>query len=205
MSYQSLIRSSLPAVIVMGMLSMASAQQDSAPPDAGIPASKPATQLPPGPGPGIQPERNSAARQSGVDVLPTPTVNPGFGIPDGLKTPARRLFHDLGYGSEVAFPLTPVSCFDAAYKCYSMGLLEDSLAFVNHGLKMCNHARLYLLKSMIEIDLKRPDDATNTLVKFRHAVSRPMETYGMQTAVERLNGPARVRADILLTAWQNTP
>lgn len=191
--------------IAIAMATFVHAQDTAPPPDASVPGNKSVDPLPLRPVPAIRPERTGVSREAVVDVLPAPTVNPGFGIPDGLKTPAPVLFCALGYGSEIAFPLTPVTCFDAAYKCYTMGLREDALAFVNHGLKMCNHARLYLLKAMLEIELGRPDDATDTLVKFRHAVARPIETYGMQTAIERLNGPSRVRADLLLSAWQNMP
>ena len=201
----NVVQSVFGCFALLAIMNLAMAQGESTPPAAGIPGNSSAQPKLARPTAPIQPERDGVSRESTVDVLPSPTLNPGFGVPTGLKTPSRRLFHDLGYGSEVAFPLTPITCFDAAFKCYTMGLHEDALAFVNHGLKLCNHARLFLLKAMLEIDLGRPDDATNTLVKFRHAAARPAETYGMQTAIERLNGPARVRADLLLKAWQYTP
>lgn len=138
-----------------------------------------------------------------VDVLPEPTVNPGFGIPDGLRTPAEKLIPSLGFGPASCFPLTPISCFDVAYKCLCYGYYEDALAFANHGLKMSNHARLYLLKAMCELELSRCEDATSTLVRYRHAVARPEESFGLFAARERLNGPARVRLEILLKAWRD--
>ena len=72
-----------------------------------------------------------------VDVLPAPTVNPGFGVPEGLRTPADQLIPCLGFGPASCFPLTPDSCYDVAYKCLCARQDEDALAFANHGLKMC--------------------------------------------------------------------
>jgi hypothetical protein len=140
-----------------------------------------------------------------VDVLPSPTVTPGFGIPEGLKTPANDLLLCLGFGPAACFPLTPDSCFDVGYKCVCARHYEDALAFANHGLKMCNHARLYLLKAICELELGRCDDATNTLGRYRLAAARPEENVGLYAARERLNGPARVRLEILLKAWREMP
>lgn len=135
-----------------------------------------------------------------TDALPAPTMLPGFGIPDGLSTPASELLPALGFGTASCFPLTSDSCFDVAYKCLCSRRYEDALAFANHGLKLSNQARHYLLKAMCELELSRCDDAQNTLIKYRYALALPEETVGFIRANEKLNGPARVRLEILLKA-----
>ncbi|MEK6260927.1 MAG: hypothetical protein AABP62_20190 [Planctomycetota bacterium] len=135
------------------------------------------------------------------DVLPPPTLTSGFGIPEGLKTAPEILLPSLGYGPAHCFPLTPTTCFDVGYKCYTYGLYQDALAFANHGLQQCNHARIYLLKAMCEMHLGRCDDARVTLVKYRHASLRPQESVGLAVAREKLNDPMRARLKILLAAW----
>ncbi len=135
------------------------------------------------------------------DVLPPPTLTSGFGIPERLKTAPEILLPSLGYGPAHCFPLTPTTCFDVGYKCFTYGLYQDALAFANHGLQQCNHARIYLLKAMCEMHLGRCDDARVTLVKYRHASLRPEESVGLAVARERLNDPMRARLEILLAAW----
>lgn len=135
------------------------------------------------------------------DVLSPPTRTSGFGIPEGLKTAPEILMPSLGYGTAHCFPLTPTTCFDVGYKCYTYGLYQDALAFANHGLQQCNHARIFLLKAMCEMHLGRCDDARVTLVKYRHASLRPQESVGLAVARERLNDPMRARLELLLAAW----
>lgn len=135
------------------------------------------------------------------DVLPPPTLTSDFGIPEGLKTAPEILLPSLGYGAAHCFPLTPTTCFEAAYKCYTYGLYQDALAFTKHGLQQSNHARLYLLKAMCEMHLARCEDARVTLVKYRHASLRLQESVGLTVARERLNDPMRVRLELLLAAW----
>lgn len=135
------------------------------------------------------------------DVLPPPRLTSGFGIPEGLKTAPEILLPSLGYGSPHCFPLTPSTCFEVGYKCYARGMYEDALAFANHGLALSNHARIYLLKAMCEMQLARCDEAIATLIKYRHAALRPEESVGLWQARETLNDPMRVRLERLLTAW----
>ena len=135
------------------------------------------------------------------DVLPPPTLTFGCGIPEGLKTPPEILFPSLGYGPAHSFPLTPTTCFDVGYKCFTYGLYQDALAFANHGLQQSNHARIYLLRAMCEMHLAQSEDARVTLVKYRHASLRPEESVGLAVARERLNDPMRVRLEVLLAAW----
>jgi len=135
------------------------------------------------------------------DVLPPPRLTSGFGVPEGLKTAPEILLPSLGYGTPHCFPLTPSTCYDVGYKCYTWGLYQDALAFANHGLALSNHARLYLLKAMCEMQLARCDEAIASLTKYRHAALRPEESVGLWQARETLNDPMRVRLERLLTAW----
>jgi hypothetical protein len=48
-------------------------------------------------------------------------------------------------------------------------MYADALAFVNHGLKLSNHARLYLLKAVCEMHLGRCRDAETSVFQFRAA------------------------------------
>jgi hypothetical protein len=150
--------------------------------------------------PDVQPPL-AVVTQPPADVLPPPTLTSDFGIPEGLKTPAEVLLPRLGFGPAYCFPLTPTTCFDVGYKCYVYGLYDDAFAFADHGLKLSNHARLYLLKAMCELHLKHCDDAKSTLVKYRTAALRPEESVGLFVAKEKLNDPMRVRLELLLSAW----
>ena len=132
--------------------------------------------------------------------LPDPVLLPGFGIPDGLLTKPEILFPSLGFGPSNCFVLTPMTCFDAGYKCYSLGMYEDALAFVNHGLKQSNHARLYLLKAVCEMHLGHCEDAGSAILRYRAAAMIPSETFGLGPARERINEPMRVRLEQLLMA-----
>lgn len=170
--------------------------QDSSPDLQPALADKPAPQ--PAPVPGDVPAPSESIPPN---VLPTPTLTPDFGIPDGLRTAPEILLPSLGFGPSHTFPLTPTTCFDAGYKCYVRGLYGDALAFANHGLKLCNHARLYLLKAMCEMQLARSEDAKSTIVHYRYAALRPQESFGLAVARERLNDPMRVRLEALLDAW----
>lgn len=130
--------------------------------------------------------------------LPQPVLASGFGTPEGLMTPAEVLLPGLGFGPADCFPLTPVSCFEVGYKCYCRGLFRDALAFTDHGLKLSNHARLYLLKAVCEMHLGLADQATSTIEKYRIACVIPQETIGLFAARERINDPMRVRMEYLL-------
>ena len=65
----------------------------------------------------------------------------------------------------------------------------DASAFANHGLKLCNHARLYLLKAVCEMHMGNAKDAETSIYKFRAASAIPIEAYGLGPALERINDP----------------
>lgn len=144
-----------------------------------------------------QPQRNPT-EQVPMTSLPTPTVTPSFGFPENLETPPEKLLPMLGYGPSSCFPLTPLTCFDVGYKCYANGLYLDALAFADHGVKMSNHARLYLLKAVCEMHLGRCEAAMDSLRKYRSAMMIPTEMYGLASAQTRINDPMRVRLEFLL-------
>lgn len=132
--------------------------------------------------------------------LPAPVLLPGFGIPDGLVTKPEILFPSLGLGPASCYVLTPVTCFEAGYKCYSLGMYGDALAFIDHGLKLSNHARLYLLKAVCEMHLGHCEDAGTAILRYRAASLIPSEAFGLGPARERINDPMRVRLEYLLMA-----
>jgi hypothetical protein len=144
---------------------------------------------------------SAAFTDSPTDVtLPTPDLPPGFGTPEGLVTRPSVLIPNLGYGTPDCFVLTPVTCFDAGYKCYIMGLYEDALAFTHHGLRQSNNARLYLLQAVCEMHLGKCEAAGQSILRYRSASTIPAETIGLGPARERINDPMRVRLEFLLAA-----
>jgi hypothetical protein len=126
---------------------------------------------------------------SPVTVRPIQNV---FVIPSGLSMPPEELFHLLGYGPVPCVPLTPLTSFDIAYKCYVRGLYSDAIVFAQHGLTMCNDARLYLLEGVCELWLGRCADAERTATHFRTALT-DRQLFGMEVAQERINDPMRSR------------
>jgi len=133
-------------------------------------------------------------------ALPAPDLPPGFGVPEGLVTRPAVLLPDLGYGTPDCFVLTPVTCFDVAYKCYIRGLYEDAVAFTRHGLRQSNNARLYLLQAVCEMHLGRCQAASQSILRYRSASTMPTETIGLGPAREHVNDPMRVRLEMLLDA-----
>lgn len=163
---------------------------------------------PPAPIPQYIPDASAAARSRAVpdglpaetlkDSLPKPAGVPRFGLPKGLETTGRVLIPKLGFGPAHCFPLTPTTCFDAGYKCYSLGWNADALAFADEGLTMSNNARLYLLKAVCEMHLGHCDDAANAMASYRLAEVIPSEAVGLYAAQERINEPMRLRLEALV-------
>ncbi len=108
--------------------------------------------------------------------------------------PATDLFETLGIEPVNVVPLTPMTSFDIAYKCYLQGMYSDAIVFARHGLTMCNDARLYLLKGVCELYLGQGAEAERTAAEFRNALNQ-QQVFGMEAAVERINDPLRVRFD----------
>lgn len=166
----------------------------------------------PPPAPQYIPDASAAARSRAVPdglrpetlagSLPKPSASPRLGLPSGLETPGSVLIPKLGYGPAHCFPLTPTTCFDAAYKCYTLGWYADALAFADEGLTMSNNARLYLLKAVCEMHLGHCDDAVNAMANYRLAEIIPAEGVGLYAAQERINNPMRLRLEALVNPKQ---
>jgi hypothetical protein len=135
-------------------------------------------------------------------VTPARPLQSVFLIPAGLSMPARELFDVLGVEPVTVVPLTPITCFDIAYKCYLEGMYSDAVVFARHGLTMCNDARLHLIKGVCELHLARGPEAEHTAAEFRTAFSQG-QTFGLEAAMERVNDPLRVRFDQIVE-YQNT-
>jgi hypothetical protein len=115
-----------------------------------------------------------------------------FVVPPGLSQPVEYLFSDLGYESGKTVPLTPHTTFDIAYKCYANGLYSDAIIFASHGLRMCNDARLHLIKGVCELHGGLGSAAELTAVDFRNAIAA-QQTFGLDVAHERINDSMSVR------------
>jgi len=146
----------------------------------------------------LQPRRGPRMRAPG----PPPTVSTpaeprrpmlsAFIVPPGLSQPIEYLFSDLGYESGKTVPLTPHTTFDIAYKCYANGLYSDAIIFASHGLRMCNDARLHLLKGVCEMHRGLVSAAEVTAVDYRNAIAA-QQTFGLDVAHERINDSMAVR------------
>jgi hypothetical protein len=120
-----------------------------------------------------------------------------FVVPVGLSEPIDNLLEDLGYQAGKTFPLTPQTTFDLAYKCYADGRYSDALVFASHGLRMCNDARLHLIKGVCELHRGLTTAAELTAVDFRNALAA-QQVFGINAARERINDARAVRfADIV--------
>jgi hypothetical protein len=118
-------------------------------------------------------------------------------VPPGLSEPIEHLLTDCGYQSGKTVPLTPLTTFDLAYKCYADGRYADAIIFASHGLRMCNDARLHLIKGVCELHRGLGPTAERTAADFRKAVAE-QQTFGLDAASERVNDPWAVRfADIV--------
>ncbi len=115
-----------------------------------------------------------------------------FVAPPGLSEPIENLLSDLGYQDAKTLPLTPTTTFEIAYLCYADGRYSDAAAFAAHGLRMCNDARLHLIKGVCQLHLGKARDAEATAADFRSALSA-QQTYGIEVASERINDPWAVR------------
>jgi hypothetical protein len=120
-----------------------------------------------------------------------------FVVPPGLSEPIQHLLSDLGCQSGKTVTLTPHTTFDLAYKCYADGRYADAIVFASHGLRMCNDARLHLIKGVCELHLGSGPNAESTASDFRHAMASN-QTFGIDAARERINDPWAVRfADLI--------
>jgi hypothetical protein len=115
-----------------------------------------------------------------------------FIVPPGLSQPIEYLFSDLGYESGKTVPLTPHTTFDIAYKCYANGLYSDAIIFASHGLRMCNDARLHLIKGVCELHQGLGNVAELTATDYRNAIAA-QQTFGLDVAHERINDSMAVR------------
>jgi hypothetical protein len=120
-----------------------------------------------------------------------------FEVPSGLSEPIQHLLTDLGCQSGKTFPLTPHTTFDLAYKCYADGRYADAIVFASHGLRMCNDARLHLIKGVCELHRGLGTTAELTATDFRNAMAAN-QIFGIDAARERINDAWAVRfADIV--------
>jgi hypothetical protein len=143
------------------------------------PAARPTTLAPTAP---------AASRQAALSA---------FVVPAGLSEPINYLLSDLGYESGRTFPLTPRTTFDVAYKCYADGRYSDAMVFASHGLRMCNDARLHLIKGVCELHRGLGAAAEMTAVDFRNAIAG-QQVFGMEAARERISDTMSVRfADLV--------
>ena len=120
-----------------------------------------------------------------------------FVVPPGLSEPIEYLLSDLGYEDGKTVPLTPHTTFDIAYLCYADGRYADAIVFASHGLRMCNDARLHLLKGVCELHRGLGTAAELTATDFRNAIAA-QQVFGLDVAHERINDPWAVRfADVV--------
>jgi hypothetical protein len=120
-----------------------------------------------------------------------------FSVPPGLSERIDYLLTDLGYQAGKVFPLTPHTTYDLAFECYAHGLYGDAIVFASHGLRLCNDARLHLIKGICELHLGKGPAAELTAVDFRNAVAT-QQLFGMDVAHERINDAMAARfADIV--------
>ncbi len=154
---------------------------------------------PNGPGPNV-PGPNAATDPGPAPNTPIPPRRPTlstFVIPTGLSEPIEYLLLDLGYQSGKTFPLTPHTTFDLAYKCYADGRYDDAIVFASHGLRMCNDARLHLIKGVCELHQGHGTAAEMIAVDFRNAIAG-QQVFGLDAARERINDARAARfADIV--------
>jgi hypothetical protein len=110
----------------------------------------------------------------------------------GLSEPIDDLMDDIGYQAGKTVPLTPQTCFDLAYACYADGRFADAMIFASHGLRMCNDARLYLIKGVCELHRGLNSAAEQTAGEFRSAMAN-QQFFGIEAARERINDARAVR------------
>jgi hypothetical protein len=71
------------------------------------------------------------------------------------------------------------------------------MVFASHGLRMCNDARLHLIKGVCELHRGMGTAAELSAVEFRNAIAA-QQVFGIDTARERINDAWAVRfADIV--------
>src|SRR5580704_9674991 len=162
----------------------------------GAPAEMTPGPVPPGP---VPPGPNVAAPPAQTPSAATPrqpTLS-AFVVPSGLSEPIEHLLSDLGFEGGKTFPLTPRTTFDLAYLCYADGRYADAMVFASHGLRMCNDARLHLIKGVCELHRGLGTAAELTATEFRNAVTG-QQVFGLDGAHERINDAWAVRfADIV--------
>jgi hypothetical protein len=115
----------------------------------------------------------------------------------GLSEPIQHLLDDLGYEDGKTVPLTPHTTFDLAFACYVSGRYADAIVFATHGLRLCNDARLHLIKGVCQLHLGQAPAAEMTAVDYRNAIGA-QQMFGLDVARERINDPWAVRfADVV--------
>jgi len=120
-----------------------------------------------------------------------------FVIPPGLSERIDYLLSDLGFQAGKTLPLTPQTTFDLAYLCYADGRYADAMVFASHGLRMCNDARLHLIKGVCELHRGMGTAAEMSAVEFRNAIAA-QQVFGIDAARERINDAWAVRfADLV--------
>jgi hypothetical protein len=155
------------------------------------PRTRPGQPVPNSPGPGVPATTGPAANGPQQTGPRQPTLSP-FAVPSGLSAPINDLLSDLGYQSGKTFPLTPSTSYDLAYECYANGYYADAILFASHGLRMCNDARLHLIKGVCELRRGQTSVAEQTAGEFRNSLGA-QQVYGMEAARERINDPWAVR------------
>jgi len=120
-----------------------------------------------------------------------------FVVPPGLSEPIENLLSDFGFEAGKTFPLTPHTTFELAYLCYADGRYADAMVFASHGLRICNDARLHLIKGVCELHRGLGTAAELTATEFRNAIAG-QQVFGLDVARERINDTWAVRfADIV--------
>ncbi|HEV3299184.1 MAG TPA: hypothetical protein VG055_06075 [Planctomycetaceae bacterium] len=157
----------------------------------GVPAEMTPGPVPPGPSVAAPPG------QAPVAAGPRQPMLSAFVVPSGLSEPIENLLSDLGFEDGKTFPLTPRTTFDLAYLCYADGRYADATVFASHGLRMCNDARLHLIKGVCELHRGFGTAAELTATEFRNAIAG-QQVFGLDVARERINDARAVRfADIV--------
>jgi hypothetical protein len=157
----------------------------------GVPVETAPGQVAPGPGVATPPAQAPAA------TGPRQPMLSAFVIPPGLSERIDYLLSDLGFQAGKTLPLTPQTTFDVAYLCYADGRYADAIVFASHGLRMCNDARLHLIKGVCELHRGMGTAAELSAVEFRNAIAA-QQVFGIDAARERINDAWAVRfADLV--------
>lgn len=127
------------------------------------------------------------------DTVPPP---PGkFDIlvpPRGLTMDATQLLQCTGFYGTKLFVYSADQCYQMAYKCYRIGLYQDSLVLLSHAISQDEQTRFYFLKGTIEMLVGDRLAAHKSAEGYIQAQAR--DSFGFSSGfVARVNTPSAVQ------------